>query len=357
MNFKPLALAALAAVLSGLTSASHAQATPQPTKPADVGRRAQVLVLGSAHLAQLSKPLPDSSLQAVIDRLVRFRPDIVAVEDMPGESCDTAARHPATYDAREMAVYCPAVEVARRSTGLEIPDALAQLNQRLARLPANPDPALRRRLVATAMAAGESATAALHWRRLPTTERHAGDGIDADLAAQIAAVTARTDETMKVAVPVALQLSLPRLHAIDDHSGDNVQVTDAAAYGRAIQAAWDGTRALARPMRDRQEQLLQAGDGIGLYRHLNAPSVLHVALQSDFAAAAAEPSPEQYGRIYVAGWETRNLRMAANIRATFRERPDARVLVIVGSSHKPMLERLLGAFEGVEIVDALNALH
>lgn len=357
MNSRQLTLAALAAIAAGLTCAAQAQSTPLTAKPADTGRRAQVLVLGTAHLAQLSTPLPDSALEAVIDRLVRFRPDIVAIEDMPGESCDTAARHPATYDPQDLAVYCPQVEVARRSTGLDVPAALAQLNQQLGRLGADPAPALRRRLVATALAAGEPATAALHWRQLPPSEQHAGDGIDADLAAQITALAARTDEAMKVAVPVARQVSLRRLHAIDDHSGDNVQVPDGAAYGRAIQAAWDGAQALARPMRDRQQQLLDARDGIGLYRHLNDPAVLRIAQQSDFAAAAAEPSPERYGRIYVAGWETRNLRMAANIRATFRERPDARVLVIVGSSHKPMLERLLGALEGVEIVDALDVLR
>lgn len=41
-------------------------------------------------------------------------------------------------------------------------------------------------------------------------------------------------------------------------------------------------------------------------------------------------SPEGYPQMWVAGWEIRNLRMVANIRETFRERPGARVLSIVG---------------------------
>ncbi|GAB3355760.1 hypothetical protein [Lysobacter tyrosinilyticus] len=40
---------------------------------------------------------------------------------------------------------------------------------------------------------------------------------------------------------------------------------------------------------------------------------------------------KNYGQLYVAGGETRNLRLVANIRAAFRERPGARVLSIVGS--------------------------
>jgi hypothetical protein len=63
-------------------------------------------------------------------------------------------------------------------------------------------------------------------------------------------------------------------------------------------------------------------------------------------------SPEGYPRMFVGGWEVRNLRMVANIRETFRERPAARVLSIVGASHKPWFDSWLGQLQGVDIVDA-----
>jgi len=357
MNTNKWAWAGLTAIIAGTIGVTQAQAAPPSAKASDTRARAQVLVLGSAHLAQVTPQLPDASLETVIDRLVAFRPDIIAIENLPGESCDTAARHPTTYDAQEFSTYCLNLEVARRSTGLDVPAALAEMNQLLKQWPTNPNPAQRRRLAAVAMAAGEDATAALQWRQLPPSEQREGDGVDAALAAQLKALGARKGEVTKVALPVAQRLSLARLHAMDDHSGDNVAVSDGAAYGRAIQTAWDGAKAQISTVRDREAQLLRAQDAMGLYRHMNDPAALRVALASDFGAAAAEPSPEKYGRIYVGGWETRNLRMAANIRATFRERPDARVLVIVGASHKPLLEQLLGMLEGVEIVDALQVLR
>ena len=76
-----------------------------------------------------------------------------------------------------------------------------------------------------------------------------------------------------------------------------------------------------------------------------------------FGAATREPSPQHYGRIYVAGWEARNLRMVANIRVAFRERPGARVLAIVGSSHKPWFDGLLAQMQGVDIVDVEKVLE
>jgi hypothetical protein len=48
--------------------------------------------------------------------------------------------------------------------------------------------------------------------------------------------------------------------------------------------------------------------------------------------------------------------MVANIRETFRERPGARVLAIVGASHKPWFDSWLGQLQGVDIVDVEKVL-
>ena len=47
--------------------------------------------------------------------------------------------------------------------------------------------------------------------------------------------------------------------------------------------------------------------------------------------------------------------MVANIRV--RERPGARVLVVVGASHKPWFDSWLGQLQGVDIVDVRQALR
>jgi len=82
-----------------------------------------------------------------------------------------------------------------------------------------------------------------------------------------------------------------------------------------------------------------------------------VQADGDFGAAMRETSPQRHAQVYVAGWEARNLRMVANVRAAFRERPGARVLVIVGASHKPWFDSLLGQMQGVDIVDVETVLQ
>jgi hypothetical protein len=344
-----LALAAGMAAAIGATAARAAD----PVAPATAPTR--ILVLGSAHLAELKTPPDARAMAPLVARLVAFRPDIVAVEAMSGEGCDLAMRHPARYDPQDIAHYCPSTAAARAATGLDVPAALARLHDLLASWPASPAPAQRRQLAAVALAAGEPDTARLQWEQLAADERRPGDGLTDALAASLAS-RPRT-ETELLSLPVAAALGLARVQSVDDHSGDNVDVADGAAYGRAIASAWATAAGSVRPLREREAALAAAGDMLGLYRQLNDPDELRVKAAADFGAAARDPSPQHYGSIYVAGWEARNLRIAGNVAAAIRERPGARVLVVIGAMHKPWLERLLGGMQGVEIEDARRVLR
>jgi hypothetical protein len=72
--------------------------------------------------------------------------------------------------------------------------------------------------------------------------------------------------------------------------------------------------------------------------------------------ALEEPSPQGYGRLYVTSWETRNLRMAANIRNLMGPTPGMRTLVLVGASHKAYLDAYLDQMHDVRIIDVQTLL-
>jgi hypothetical protein len=111
-------------------------------------------------------------------------------------------------------------------------------------------------------------------------------------------------------------------------------------------------------MDDRLHARVGDADGVmALYRAINEPSQARRVFDSDFGAALEEPSPQQFGRGYVAYWETRNLRMAANIREAIGNLPGSRTLVIVGSSHKWYLEAYLNQMHDVRIVPTKQVLR
>jgi len=316
------------------------------------GPRAQVLVLGSVHLSELPKSFDAASLKPVIDRLATFKPEIITIEALSGEECDLAARNIAIYGAD----YCASTEAAKAATGLDIPTAIAEVDKTLASWPSQPTSAQRRHLASRMLAANDRASAYVQWLQLPAQERRAGDGLDEALVAALRKLETRNDESYQIGAQLAARLGLQRLHAVDNHTGDNARVADVEAFGKAVQAAWDSDRAELDAMLKREKALSDAGDMLSLYRAVNQPASLDVRARLNIVPAMRSASKERYPQMWVAGWETRNLRMVANIRESFREKPGARVLSIVGSSHKPWFDSWLGQLQGVEIVDVEQVL-
>jgi hypothetical protein len=321
------------------------------------GPHAKVMVLGSVHLSQMHDGATAPSLEPLLARLAAFRPEVITVEQIPGEACEQMGRYPDFYPAEGIAPYCDSTAKARKATGLDVPVAVEEVHRVLVAWPAHPTPAQRRHLAALFLAAGDHASALTQWLQLTKTEQHTGDGLDAALVSLLDELATRQDESLVLGARLAARLGLPRVFPVDDHTGDNIDVTDAQGFGNAIRAAWDSAKATVAPRRKHEQELFEHGDLLALYRYINRPDVLQAAIEGDFGAALRDRSPEHFGQLYVAGWETRNLRMVANVRAAFRERPGARVLAIVGSTHKPWFDSLLGQMQGVDIVDVEQMLR
>ena len=311
------------------------------------GPRAQVLVLGTVHLNGMPASFKPAALDGLLDRLSVFRPEIITIETESGEECDMAARHPARYGAD----YCPSTDAARAATGLDLPAALAEADKILKAWPAAPTPAQRRRLAATFLAANDHASSYVQWLQLPEAERRAGDGLDAKLVDMLGKIGNRNNENYQIAARLAARLGLQRVYPVDNHTGDRMDLPDMKAFVRSIEAAW-ATAGPAMKTRGQQEDVLAAAsDLLPLYRYINTPAGLKVLAEANVSASLRHTSPDGYPQMFVAGWEIRNLRMVANVRETFRERPGARVLSVVGSSHKPWFDAWLGQMQGVDIVD------
>jgi hypothetical protein len=316
------------------------------------GPRSQVLVLGTVHLNGMPAGFNLASLDGVLNRLAAFKPDIITIETESGEECDLAARHPAKYGAD----YCPSTAAAQAATGMDVPAALAEVDKTLKTWPAQPTPAQRRRLAALFLASNDLASAYTQWLQLPEAERHTGDSLDAALVAAIEKIAKRNNENFLLASRLAARLGLQRVHAVDNHTGDRIDVPDIKAFVKSIEAAWANAGEQMKQLEAQQKLLSSAPDLLPLYRDVNEAARLRVLAEANIVPAMRAKSPEGYPQMWVAGWEIRNLRMVSNVRETFRERPGARVLSIVGASHKPWFDGWLGQLQGVDIVDAEQVL-
>ena len=344
----------LAAVLSGAAAAQAYQPDfdPGKLKGPVAGPANEVMVLGSPHISYFPKTFDPATLGPLLDRLAAWRPQAIAIEALSGMQCDHVRRYPGRYQDT-ISTYCWDPAPARATTGLDVPAATAQAEELLAAWPAAPSASQRRRLAAVFLAGGERASALVQWLRLPQAERRAGDGLDGKLVAVLDKLEKEQNERYQVAVRLAARLGHERVHAMDDHTADSM-IPDQKAYDAALAKAWDNP-AVKRRIQESDARYAKLGTPeavLAVYRADNAPEDARLAFDGDFGAALEEPSPQRYGRQYLGYWETRNLRMASNIRDVMSAQPGMRVLVVVGASHKGYLEAYLHQMHDVRVVDA-----
>lgn len=325
---------------------------PSALKPKQASPANDVLVLGTQHISGWPEAIDMKSLQPLVDRLAVWNPGIIAVEHLSGPQCDMMRQYPARY-AASVADYCWDSTPANKATGLDVPAATQAADKMLKNWPKEPTAAQRRQLAATFLAAGEQGSALVQWLRLPVAERRVGDGLDQTLVNRLTTLQSRRDEVYQIAAPLAARLGLERLVAMDDHTADS-PIDDEKAYGEVIGKLWDNP-AVAKRSAEQKEldaRLSERGGVMALYRALNAPDQAKLIYDSDFGATLGDTSPQQFGRRYVGYWETRNLRMAANIRDAMALAPGQRTLVIVGAAHKFYLEAYLNQMHDAIIVDS-----
>lgn len=356
-----LAVTTLCAVSASARS-DTAVFDPSTLKGPAKGKPNEVIVLGTAHLAQLPPTFQPASLDVLKQRLVAWKPRIVAIEGLSGTQCDMMRRYPQRYEGT-MQKFCswdPAP--ARATTGFDVPGATVEMDRLLANWPAEPTPSQRRRLAAIFLAGGEPISALVQWLRLPEAERRVGDGLDAALVAALEGRRfgrgPRGEDTL-IAAPVAAALGLERVVSMDDHTISDVPPPSQDGYANALGAAWNNPANVQRTqMYKRLSADVSNGENaMALYRAINDPSHAMAVYTSDFGAVIEESSPQQFGRAYVASWETRNLRMTSNIREAIGNYPGNRTLVIVGVSHKWYLEAYLNQMHDVRIVSSDEVLR
>jgi|TARA_R100000049_G_C1952084_1_gene100727 hypothetical protein len=335
-------------------------ATPLPADLVDIvdeaaqelGDLTPVLVLGTSHLSSLPKDFPLERFDPLLDQLEGWAPEAIAVEGIDGVQCDNLR----LFDPGNADTYCPDPGPARAALGVSARDAQFGVMELLAKPGDQRTIAERRRLVGLFLAIGEPESALVQWLRLPEAERAAGADLPTELVAFLEKFGTRHNENVVIAARLAVRLGLDRVDRVDDQmSGSDPK--DPEAYDAEISAIWDNAPTKQR-IAEYEEWDAAMEDGsmpiLEWYRRYNSPASLSLAMEGDFGAAAGARTPTDAGQTYLAYWETRNLRMVANIRQVIGT--DTRTLAIVGVSHKPYYDRYLGMMSNIALANTQAVL-
>ena len=321
------------------------------------GPRTKVMTLGSVHLSEHESWTP-AMLEPLLAKLAAFKPTIITHEGLSGEQCAALKMFPdATGPAYRQ--YCWNPDEIIGETKLSVPQASREIRETLKAWPSAPTAAQRRHLAMLFLAAGDRVSARVQWLRLPPAERRAADGISDKMIDVILRKGRKINESYEVVAALAARLGLERAYAVDDHTSDAIYAEVPADFDKDF-ANRGKEPALVSSMAAHKAQTSRVRDGetmLTLYREINARDGTRAQILADFGGALVLPSERYVGRTYVGWWDVRNMRMVANARAAFAPFPGARVLNVVGSSHKPWYDLLFATMPDVEVVDAATVLR
>jgi hypothetical protein len=320
------------------------------------GSPTRVLVLGTPHLHNLpAETFEPAMLSLLLNALEEFSPDIIAIEAVNGRTCDEIQRYRELYPTAQK--YCRNTDAALEALQMTRPEAAAAVDETLVVWPTDPTAQQRRRLALLFSGAGEPWSAALQWSLLDERERTATDGISREMGAQLDNDLASRNENRLIGIELAARLGHNKLVAIDDHSADLVQTRAPDTMSPAVQAAWSNPHPLEEEFTARRQAFPGSPEQIiESYLFLNSEPFQRYTIEEDFGQAAATSDYDAAARQYVAWWQTRGLRMAANVIEAAGNHPGARVLVITGTSHKAYFEAYLDQMHDVELVDLRKVL-
>lgn len=343
---------ALLLLVATATPAAAQFTPPLGAEPEVAGPRTEMMTLGSVHLSGY-KDWKAAWLAPLNARLVAWRPGIVTIERLSGAQCELMRTTPEKY-AEVYEHYCADDTGFQRALRMTQAQAEAEVGRQLAAWPASPSATQRRRLAMLFLAAGDRPSALVQWLRLPEAERREGDGLTAEALKVFDRTSGRMNENYEIGATVAAASGLERVHSVDDHTSDVLGDGYPEGFGEWQMARFERLR--AAPLLKADEAATAAvEDGpslLALYRDMNLAGAQDAQVQSDFGGAFADPAAKRFGRYYAGWWETRNLRMVANIREAITLQPGARVLNIVGASHKPWYDQWARQMADVVVVDA-----
>ena len=129
------------------------------------------------------------AVEPLLERLAAFNPNLIAIENLSGESIHALKAYEAIYPKSASSYggrLMKGAAMAEAVLKLALPEAEAESRRVLNEWPDQPTAAQRRHLAALFTAAGDTHSALVQWWRLPEAGRIPGDGVSSDLAAYFA---------------------------------------------------------------------------------------------------------------------------------------------------------------------------
>jgi uncharacterized protein YjbJ (UPF0337 family) len=328
----------------------------KPPIPDD--NRTQVLILATPHLASLGDQFNSAMLSKVLAVLERYQPTVIGVEALTPDNLFVMDTRSGEYSgvadqfvgkARELA------GTARDKLGIDLGESQGRVRKLIDALDPEPTGHQRAELALAYLAADEWVSALLQWSYVNDPEaQELAKLMPVEIVKYLDAKINEPNEISSLGVVLASKLGLQHVAQIDDHLDKDVFLEIADELGRQL-VTTDAYAELAKnphfaETAQRQQDAIESGDLLPLYRWMNSPEYARADVDAQFHLLFRTQLASGLDRERSALWEVRNLNIASHIRRSTAKHPGGRMLVVIGAGHKPFLDLYLGQMMDVKVV-------
>lgn len=321
-----------------------------------------ITVVGTRHLTGMQPPASAEQLAHTVEALSAFEPTQVCVERMSGERIEALiadpARHGATFQpewhGRPLASIVVPTGVALQLMLERRPaDAREEASELVARWN-KLDAADRVHAIGLQLAGFEFHSAVLNWSWLDKAERdEAGEILGADAVDALDDALESVHEVYSLGVPLARKAGLHELCTADSQEDETRGIVTALAHGGEAVLESPEVRARIDELTDRLEREWRPASGpealTAMLRFYNgdAYAKLDRRLQWETLREFDNEAGALHRRLMY--WHARTAEISAELFRALARSPEERVLLIIGSAHRPFTEADLRAQPWIEV--------
>lgn len=315
----------------------------------------QVMVLGMVHLGEQQESLSKNT-ESLIKILKEWHPTKIAIEDRAPEAIYKASLH-ATFDDgyKKLIEIFDGKDIQRahhiyKKHGTDYLKSLNKVNQYLKKEDQLSD-SDRADMVLHLLATFDGPSAILQWSKISINHRSKTSLFSKQDKESFEKILSSQNEIYSIALPLARELKHPLLYSVDSQE-DGVSMVSAPRkdiellYSNPESKTFSNSQ-FQKDDKSAIEMAAKLGDLLSAIDFVNKNADAYDA-QWDWLLNIDQE--QGLHKLRYANWEQRNIEIFSNIQKIVSTTKKERVLVLIGASHKAILDRYLMGNKSVEIV-------
>jgi len=317
--------------------------------------KTQILILGVPPLTVLSKDFSYALIDKLIQKLLKFNPDVVCLDVFNSDEIlfnyyykdDLTLENLSNEEIKYLLKYRNKIKIKTDDIEFEIDSLIKSLGVSRNSILA------RKRLIDLYIFNFDLYNATLNYLHLNKSDLNKLK-IDKRLIQILNSISKRSNENSSIGLQVAHKLGLNRIYSINTSSDRKIlnRISEQLYKEMVLSEVYKTHR--REILNDTADRKLKEGllkqDLFDFFRYINLESYALVSTENNWSIYLRMFLESKLDRTRIGIWETKNLRIASNIREVSALNPSKKILVILDVSKKTFVEEYLKSMSDIRII-------